>query len=116
MSQVIGNLMVVDPLVIDFGWGKLKSGLACADKFICSTAPQTGILPDTQFLYPAIAPVLRTALISEYNLAMTQLEDAQYAASKTTLESMQAAVAAWVAEPNQTALQVLLTTQINKMP
>jgi hypothetical protein len=108
--------MVVEPLVIDFGWGNLKSGLACTDKFVCSTTPATGLLPDSQFLYPAIAPVLRTALISEYNLAMTQLETGQYAASKTTLESMQAAVASWVAEPNQTALQVLLTTQVNKMP
>src|SRR5205085_3467765 len=89
MSQVVGNLMVVDPLVIDFGWGNLKSGLACDFRYICNTVPLTGLLPDSQFAYPEVASSLRTALISEFNLAMEYLESGQYAKAKSTLEALQ---------------------------
>lgn len=114
MSQVIGNLMVVDPLVIDFGWGDLKSGLACHDKILCTTAPKTGYLPDSQFNDPATASSTRTQLIALYNVAMTQLEQGLYGQAKSELASLQQAIAASVKEPNQTALNLLITGQLAK--
>jgi len=116
MSQVIGNMMLVDPLVIDFGWGNLKSGLACAERFICNTVPVTGLLPNSQFIYPEVAGALRTALIAEFDLAMGYMDDSEWAKAKATLESLQTAVSMWVKEPNQTALMTLIGAQLDKMP
>lgn len=116
LSQVVGNLMIVDPLVIDFGWGNLKSGLACAERFICNTVPVTGLLPNSQFVYADAADALRSALISEFDLAMEYLESGEYAKSKSTLEALQTAVSMFVKEPNQTALTTLIGAQLDKMP
>jgi hypothetical protein len=116
MSQVIGNLMVVDPLVIDFGWGRLKSGLACASAVLCNTTPVTGQLPDTQFTQPAIASALRSKLIFLYNNAMSFLENGQYAQAKATLQSMKVSISSVVKDPNQTALNILIDGQLAKFP
>ena len=114
MSQVIGNMMVVDPLVIDFGWGNLKSGLACQDKILCTTAPKTGYLPDSQFNNPSTAAATRAQLIALYNVAMTQLEQGLYDQAKSKLASLQQAIGDSVKDPNQTALNLLITAQLAK--
>ena len=116
MSEVIGNLMVVDPIVIDLGWGPIKAGLTCTISAICSTTPPTGFLPDTQFMNPATAPVTRQALVSEY-LAMTDLlEQGLYNHARAALLTMQADIASAIADPNRTALNLAITTQIAKLP
>jgi hypothetical protein len=116
MSQVIGNLMVVDPLVIDFGWGRLKSGLACADRILCTTTPVTGILPNSQFTNLALASALRSKLIFLYNNAMTFLANGQYVQAKSQLQNLRAAIDANIKDPNQTALNVLIDAQLAKFP
>jgi len=117
MSQVIGNLMVVDPLVIDFGWGRLKSGLACASTLLCTTTPVTGQLPDSQFNVPAaLAPAIRSKLIFLYNAAMTALENGQYAQAKSLLQNMQTSIISTIKDPNQTALNILISAQLAKFP
>ena len=116
MSQVVGNLMVVDPLVIDFGWGRLKSGLACATSVICQTTPSTGQLPDSQFVQTAIAPALRNKLIFLFNTAMTFMENGQYAQAKSTLQNLQQSVTQTIKDPNQTALNLLISAQLAKFP
>ena len=114
MSQVIGNLMVVDPLVIDFGWGKLKSGLACPDIIACTTAPSTGYLPDSQFNDPQNAASVRTQLIAQYNAAMSQLQQGLYQQTQNKLQSLQQAISASINDPNQTALSLLISAQLAK--
>ena len=116
MSQVIGNLMVVDPLVIDFGWGRLKSGLACADRILCTTNPITGVLPNSQFTNPALASAIRSKLIFEYNNAMTFLANGQYAQAKSQLQNLQTSITATIKDPNQTALNILISAQLAKFP
>jgi len=115
MSQVVGNLMVVDPLVIDFGWGRLKSGLACASSVLCST-PSTGQLPDSQFMQPSTAPSMRSKLIFLYNVAITLLENGQYAQAKTALQNLRDAITSTIKDPNQTALNLLISAQLAKFP
>jgi len=117
MSQVIGNLMVVDPLVIDFGWGRLKSGLACASTLLCNTTPVTGQLPDSQFNVPAaMAPAIRAKLIFLYNTAMTALENGQYTQAKSLLQNLQTSISSTIKDPNQTALNILISAQLAKFP
>jgi len=116
MSQVIGNLMVVDPIVLDLGWGPIRAGLQCQIAAICSTTPTTGFLADAKFVNPANAPATRQMLVNEY-LAMTDLlEQGQYNHVRTALTQLQADITANIADPNRTALNLLITGQIAKLP
>jgi hypothetical protein len=58
LSQIAGSLMAQDniKIVLDFGWGQIASGLTCTLPSICTTAPATGLLPDSSFVTPADAP------------------------------------------------------------
>jgi len=116
MSQVIGNLMVVDPIVLDLCWGPIRAGLQCQIAAICSTTPTTGFLADAKFVNPANAPATRQMLVNEY-LAMTDLlEQGQYNHVRTALTQLQADITANIADPNRTALNLLITGQIAKLP
>lgn len=116
MTQVIGNLMVVDPVVIDFGWGRIKSGLACPSTVLCTTTPATGLLPDSQFVNAAFAPAYRSKLIYLYNEALDAVESGRYALARDLLNSLRNAIAATIKDPNQTALNALVAEQIAKLP
>ena len=116
MSQIIGNLMVVDPIVIDLGWGDIKAGLQCQISAVCTTPPLSGLLPDSQFVHPESASANRQTLVNEY-LAMTDLlEKGRYNLVKRALTKMQADITTYVAEPNRTALNLVITNQIAKLP
>ncbi len=115
MSQVIGNLMTVDPIVVDLGWGPIRAGLQCQISAICSTPP-TGFLPDSRFVNPATAPATRQTLVNEY-IAMTELlEQGQYNHVKAALLQLQADITANISDPNRTALNLQITSQIAKLP
>jgi hypothetical protein len=116
MSQVIGNLMVVDPIVLDLGWGPIRAGLQCQLAAICSTTPSTGFLSDSKFINPSTATADRQLLVNEY-LAMTDLLEAgQYNHVKAALAQLQSDITARIADPNRTALNLVITSQIAKLP
>ena len=114
-SQMIGNLMLVDPIVIDRGWGSIRAGLQCEIAAICSNPP-TGRLPDSQFVSPVDAPSTRQILLNQYFAITDLLEKGKYAKAKTALTKLQTDITTFVAEPNRTALNVLISTQAAKLP
>lgn len=116
LSQIAGNLMLVDPLVIDLGWGQIKSGLNCASASICTTAPVSGLLPDSGFLDPGSAPSTRGILLREYTTAFVHLEGGAYDKVKSDLQQLEKDINSFVAQPNATALTMLIDGQIAKLP
>jgi hypothetical protein len=114
-SQMVGNLMLVDPIVIDPAWGNIRAGLQCEIAAICSTPP-TGFLPNSQFVSPADAPSARQVLLNEYFAITELLEKGRYDEAKTELTHLQNDITTFVAEPNRTALNLLVSTQAAKLP
>jgi hypothetical protein len=115
MSQVVGNLMVVDPIVIDLGWGPIRAGIQCTMAAICS-APASGFLPDSKFVDPSTASVHRQLLLQEYLDMTEQLEQGHYDNVRTRLQQLKADVTTYVSDPNRTALNLEIDTQIAKLP
>jgi hypothetical protein len=109
MSQ--GNLK----LVADLGWGQVASGLTCALASICTQAPQTGLLPDSNFVVPANAPALRQQLVSEFRQAFRDVENAKYSDAVAELQKLDEDIKYSVRDPNQTALSILINDQIGKL-
>jgi hypothetical protein len=116
MSQIIGNLMVVDPIVIDLGWGPIKAGLLCQISAICNSPPPSGLLPDSQFVFPASASSNRQMLVDEYLDMTDQLEKGKYDKVKKALIKLQADITTYIKEPNRTALNLQIAGQIAKLP
>jgi hypothetical protein len=114
MSQMIGELMLVEPIVIDLGWGQLKSGLVCTAKTFCDTQPVSGYLPDTAFTTPANAPAQREALLDLYEAAFRRVEHGEYDEAMSKLQHMKAKITAWIVSP--TALNAVIDGQIAKLP
>jgi len=63
-----------------------------------------------------MAPALRNKLIFLFNTAMTFMESGQYAQAKSTLQNLQQAVTQTIKDPNQTALNLLISAQLAKFP
>jgi len=114
-SQMVGNLMLVDPIVIDPGWGNIRAGLQCEIAAICSPPP-TGFLPNSQFVSPADASSARQILLNEYFTVTDWLEKGRYDKAKTALTNLQNDITTFIAEPNRTALNLLVSTQAAKLP
>jgi hypothetical protein len=94
LSQLAGELMLVKPLVIDLGWGKLKSALVK--------------LRDASFAAPGDAPTQRKALVSQYVSAFRHVEAGAFDQAKTALNALEANVAASVATEQRGHLKALL--------
>src|SRR6202521_2825219 len=62
LSQLAGEFMLVKPIVIDLGWGNLKSALVN--------------LPDSAFVAPHEATARRQTLVDQYVAAFRQVEAA----------------------------------------
>jgi hypothetical protein len=101
LSQLAGELMQVRPLVIDLGWGKLKSALAN--------------LADGGFARPSEAAQLRKALLGQYVAAFRHVERATLDAAKSALKELAANVAASVASEQQGAIVALIEGQRAKL-
>ena len=82
MSQLAGEFMLVKPLVIDLGWGTLKSALVN--------------LQDADFVAAAEAAAHRQALVKQYVAAFRHVEAAALDEAKSTLNDLAANIAAWV--------------------
>jgi hypothetical protein len=101
LSQLAGELMRVKPLVIDLGWGTLKSTLVN--------------LPDTGFVAPQEAATHRQTLVSQYVAAFRQVEAGALDDAKSTLSGLVADISARVVTDQQGALRVLVDGQRAKL-
>jgi hypothetical protein len=76
LTQLAGEFMRVAPLVIDLGWGELKSALTR--------------VKDAGFTSPGDAAKARTALVAEYVEAFRRVEKDDRAGARGTLKDLQA--------------------------
>lgn len=98
LSQLAGEFMLVQPRVIDLGWGTLKSALVN--------------LKDAGFAAPQSAGSHRQALMRQYVTAFRHVEAAALDQARTTLNDLSANVAAWVVSEQQGALKALVDSQL----
>jgi hypothetical protein len=101
LSQLAGELMRVEPLVIDLGWGKLKSSLAK--------------LPDAGFVAPEEAAAQRRMLLGQYVAAFRQVEAGSRAAARSLLKDLAAGIAARLASEQHAAVNALVEAQLAKL-
>jgi hypothetical protein len=101
LSQLAGELMVVKPIVIDLGWGDLKSALIN--------------LQDSDFVSRQNSATQRQALVNQYVTAFRKVVVAANDDAKSALKSLAANVSAWVVPDKQAALNTLVDGQISKL-
>src|SRR5260370_33446830 len=101
LSQLAGEFMLVRPLVIDLGWGTLKSALVN--------------LQDSAFVAPHEATAHRRALVNQYVAAFRHVEAAARDAARSTLNDLVANISAWVVTDQQAALLPLVDGQLAKL-
>lgn len=101
LSQLAGEFMLVQPRVIDLGWGTLKSALVN--------------LKDAGFVAPQEAASHRQALMKQYVTAFRHVEAATLDQARSTLSDLAANIAAWVVADQQGALKALVGGQLAKL-
>ena len=101
LSQIAGDMMLVRPLVIDLGWGKLKSALTK--------------LSDSSFAKPHEAAAQRGMLLDQYVATFRHVEAAALDDAKRALKDLAANVSAWVAPEQQGAIAALVESQRAKL-
>ena len=90
LSQLAGELMLVKPIVIDLGWGELKSALIN--------------LPDSGFVPRQDAATRRRTLIDQYVDAFKKVEVAAYNDAKGALKNLAANVSDWLVPDERATL------------
>jgi hypothetical protein len=101
LSQLAGELMLVEPRVIDLGWGELKSALVN--------------LEDRAFVAPPEAAARRRALMGQYVAAFRQVEAAALDQARNSLKDLAANAVAWVVTDQRRSLGALLEGQLAKL-
>src|SRR6516225_2985302 len=101
LSQIAGELMLVKPMVIDLGWGKLKSALAN--------------LHDYGFVAPQDAAAYRRMLLDQYASAFRHVEAGALGAAQSTLKDLAGKVASRVVTDQRGGLQTLIDGQMAKL-
>jgi hypothetical protein len=101
LSQIAGEFMRVKPLVIDLGWGKLKSALVH--------------LQDSGFIAPHEATANRSTLVDQYVSAFRYVEAAALQEAQSTLHDLMANISARVVPDQQGALKELVESQLAKL-
>jgi hypothetical protein len=101
LSQLAGEFMLVKPIVIDLGWGNLKSALAN--------------LPDSSFLAPKNAGTERQTLINRFVAAFRHVEVAASDDARSSLKDLGASILTRVVPGQQAALGALVDGQISKL-
>ena len=95
--------MLVQPIVIDLGWGELKSALVT--------------LPDSNFVDPSSANVRRGQLVDTYVAVFRDVERGAYDLAKGNLETaLKNRIQSWLVPASQAALLTLIDGQIAKLP
>jgi hypothetical protein len=101
LSQLAGEFMLVKPLVIDLGWGGLKSALVK--------------LEDSGFVRPQQAAARRKTLVNQYVAAFRYVEDSALDQATDALNSLVANISAWVVTDQQGTLRQLVESQRAKL-
>ena len=101
LSQLAGEFMLVEPLVIDLGWGTLKSALVK--------------VPTSGYISPHEAPSQRQKLVNQYTAAFRHVEAGATSEAKEALKSLAANISASLASEQQTAIAALVKAQIAKL-
>ncbi len=101
LSQLAGEFMLVKPIVIDLGWGEIKSALAN--------------LSDSGFVDRQNAAAQRQMLVNQYVEAFRKVEASANDVAKSTLKTLTANVSTWVVTDKQAALNALVDGQISKL-
>jgi hypothetical protein len=101
LSQLAGELSLVKPIVIDLGWGNLKSAIIK--------------LPDSAFVSKQDASAQRQKLVEQYVAAFRKVEVAANAEAAATLKTLAANVSSWVTPDKQAAVSALVGAQISKL-
>jgi len=101
LSQLAGEFMLVKPLVIDLGWGTLKSALVN--------------LQDSAFVTPHEAGALRQTLVDQYVAAFRHVEGAALGNARSMLNDLAARVSASVVTGEQGAIRALVDSQLAKL-
>lgn len=101
LSQIAGEFMLVDPRLIDLGWGAIKSALVN--------------LPDSSFAVAHEAAADRRRLVDQYVTAFRHVEAGALDAAHTALNSLAANIAARIATDHQGPLKALVDHQHAKL-
>jgi hypothetical protein len=101
LSQIAVDLMRVKPLVIDLGWGTLKSALVN--------------LKDPGFVAPHEATANRKTLVNQYISAFRQVEAGALAQAKSRLDDLAANISALLVSDQQGAIAALVDGQRAKL-
>ena len=101
LAQLAGEFMLVKPLVIDLGWGTLKSALVK--------------IPNSAFAAPQDAAARRQDLANQYVAAFRHVESAAAADARRALASLSANLSAWVSSQEQQAIHALVEGQLAKL-
>jgi hypothetical protein len=101
LSQLAGELMLVKPVVIDLGWGKLRSALLKLD--------------DSSFVAAEDSQPRRQALVQQYVAAFRQVEAGKVDNAKGALKDLAANITSAVVPSHQAALGALLDSQLAKL-
>jgi hypothetical protein len=101
LSQLAGEFMLVNPLVIDLGWGTLKSALVK--------------LPDSGFVASQEAAAHRQILVNQYTTAFRHVEATALGEARSALHSLSSNISALVVSDRQEALRALVDGQFGKL-
>jgi hypothetical protein len=101
LSQLAGEFMLVKPLVIDLGWGQLKSALLK--------------IPDASFARPGEAAPQRQMLVNQYIRAFEQVRAAAPADAHVALKDLAASISTRVAADQRGPLLTLVESQLAKL-
>jgi len=101
LSQLAAEFMFVKPLVIDLGWGTLKSALVS--------------LPDSGFVASKEARTHRQTLMNQYVTAFRHVEEAALAEARNALNRLSAQISVSVIDDQQGRLRALVDGQLAKL-
>jgi len=101
LSQLAGEFMLVKPLVIDLGWGKLKSSVVN--------------LKDDAFVVPSEAASRRSLLVNQYVDAFRHAERNAHEAAASALKDLATSVSSAVVTDKQAAVRALVDEQRAKL-
>jgi hypothetical protein len=101
LSQITADFMRIRPLVIDLGWGRLRSALMN--------------LRDSGFVAPHDASAHRQALVDQYLATFRQVEAGAVDKAKGTFKDLAATISKTVVTDQQGALATLVDGQLAKL-
>ena len=101
LSQITGEFMQVRPLLIDLGWGELKSSLVT--------------LKDADFTAKADAAANRKRLLGQYVEAFRHVEAAKHPQAASALKDLSSSIASAVVTEKQPAVRMLIDARLAKL-